>query len=162
MSRSLPGTFPPPKELLALRERLAEVFEAGGGAETEGNATEAALSWMPAVDVVANDRAIILTLEVTGVGPDDLGVELLGGTLIVRGQRQRAPGCDAYHRLERAMGPFERTIALPGPVDPERVQAELDDGVLTIRMLRAPSGRGHCEQRRRIGVQAVALAPPKS
>lgn len=146
MSRALSGRFQVPKELEALRERLADVFETGGGAESErGDATEAALRWTPSLDIVADLGEVLVSLETPGLAARDLLIELSDDVLTIRGERERVsatagnvPAGTVFHRLERAMGPFERIVPLPGPVDPERVEARIELGVLTVRLWRAP------------------------
>jgi HSP20 family protein len=136
MSRAVSGTWRPPKELVALRDRLAEVFDADGGVEGEhSDATEAALRWIPALDVAANEELVIVSLEASGVPPDALSVAVESEQLVVRGQRQREIP-DRFHRLERPMGPFERAVRLPVPVDPSGAEARLERGVLVVRLPR--------------------------
>jgi HSP20 family protein len=48
---------------------------------------------------------------------------------------------DHFHRMERAFGPFSRAFSLPGSVDPDRVQAELKDGILRVIMPKMVDGR---------------------
>jgi HSP20 family protein len=58
-------------------------------------------------------------------------------TLTLRGRRQpEAPDPQAYHRRERGAGEFVRNIALPFRVDPERVDATIQDGLLRISLHR--------------------------
>jgi HSP20 family protein len=148
--------------LVALRDRLSELFEEAGGVRSEKNdATEAAMGWIPAVDVYASATVVVVSLELPGLSPADVTLELEGDALSVRGQRARklvvpnaapaetpsaaARAADTFHRLERPMGPFERLVKLPGPVDPERAEAHLALGVLTVALPRTAErveGRG--------------------
>jgi len=52
-------------------------------------------------------------------------------------RRQEEADGGRYYRRERGFGEFARTVTLPGPIDPETVQAEYTDGVLSVRMAKA-------------------------
>ena len=47
-------------------------------------------------------------------------------------RREREGACEQYHRIERGHGSFSRTFQLPMAVDPDRIVADLRDGVLTV------------------------------
>jgi HSP20 family protein len=55
-----------------------------------------------------------------------------------------------WHRQERAFGTFTRVIPLPFPVVPAKVDAHLENGVLTIKMAKSPAIKP-----KRISVKAV-------
>jgi HSP20 family protein len=86
------------------------------------------------VNVRAFPDAWIVTADLPGTAPKDVEITAFGNELVVRGCR---PGDDsdvgdAFALQERWSGSFVRTIALPEGVDPDRIRAELSDGVLTI------------------------------
>jgi HSP20 family protein len=58
------------------------------------------------------------------------------GVLSLRGERkfEKEVKEENYHRVERVYGAFQRSFTLPDSVDPERVRAELKDGVLEVRL----------------------------
>jgi HSP20 family protein len=91
----------------------------------------------PPVNAFANEDGIVLTAQLPGVEQDDLEISVFRDTLTLRGRRQpEASGREAYHRRERGHGEFVRNIALPFRVDPERVEAAVQDGVLRISLHR--------------------------
>lgn len=45
-----------------------------------------------------------------------------------------------YHLRERRYGRFERTLALPSAVQADKAEAELENGLLTLRLPKAPGG----------------------
>ena len=73
----------------------------------------------------------------------DLEITVVGGNqLTVKGERRPlTPEKGVWHRQERAFGPFSRTLALPFHVDPERVEARLENGVLTVKLAKHESAR---------------------
>ena len=91
----------------------------------------------PALNVYAHQDGIVITAELPGVREDDLDITVHRDTVTLRGQRQDQPeGAQGYHRRERRSGAFGRTFSLPFNVDPERVEATLRDGILTLTLHR--------------------------
>ena len=91
----------------------------------------------PALNAYANEDGIVLTAELPGVEAGNLDISVLRDTLSLRGRREaEAADPQSYHRRERRQGRFSRTITLPFRVDPERVEAELQHGVLCLTLHR--------------------------
>lgn len=91
----------------------------------------------PPVDVVEHEDAFELRVELPGVKPDEVDISLDGNTLTVHGQRQFSDEKrkkDGYYRIERRYGEFRRTFTLPETVDGAAVAADLNHGVLTLRL----------------------------
>jgi HSP20 family protein len=96
----------------------------------------------PAVTMWDVQDALKVELEVPGVKSDQVDVSVVGGELSVTVERSdvRQDGV-TYHRRERPVGTFTRTLRLPADVDAGKVQAELNDGVLTITLPKAESAK---------------------
>lgn len=91
----------------------------------------------PTVNAFANEDGIALTARLPGVAQDDLEISVFRDTLTLRGRRKpEAPDRQAYHRRERGAGEFVRNISLPFRVDPDRVEATVQDGLLRISLHR--------------------------
>jgi len=91
-------------------------------------------AFRPAADVVDSSDDILLTLDVPGLTAEDLTIELEGDYLCVRGERKRPQLGDGstYAFAERPYGAFERRVRVPKGVDPDRITAHLDNGVLSL------------------------------
>ena len=91
-------------------------------------------TWTPQFEVKETGDAFVVKADLPGVSGDDIEVAVTGRQLTVSGHRdaeQRHEG-DSYYTFERSYGSFTRVLQLPDSVDPENVQAELKDGVLTL------------------------------
>lgn len=90
--------------------------------------------WAPAVDVREDGDEITINLELPGVNPEEVEIELTGDTLCVKGERkfQDEERRKDYVRIERTYGTFQRSFTLGTPIDAEKVTAHYKDGVLTI------------------------------
>jgi HSP20 family protein len=95
---------------------------------------EQPVAWIPRADVYAGRDAIVIRVEIPGVGRDQLKVLVAEGECIVRGERT-APQQDRELRplgLELLWGTFERHFALPLHADPDKLKAVYADGVLEV------------------------------
>lgn len=95
---------------------------------------------LPLLNVVTNDRESVLTAELPGVELKDIEITLTGTALTLKGERknERHTPEEKYFRRERGFGPFGRTVELPHKVNPDAIEATLRDGVLTVRLPKAP------------------------
>ena len=141
-----PGGTPDPfRELRRLHDEMGRL--AGALAPAAGPATAA--GGFPAVNLYAGRDGIALVAELPGVEAGDLEVHAHQDTLTIRGARRPASEDEAaYHRRERRSGAFTRTVQLPYRVDPDRVEARLEDGVLRLSL-----GRPEQDKPRRIEIR---------
>jgi HSP20 family protein len=97
----------------------------------------------PAMNIWANEDGQIVTAEVPGVSLDDLEITILGEKLTLSGARKldELPDDARYHRRERGMGEFSRTVQLPFLVDAGQAEASFENGVLSITLPRAEADR---------------------
>ena len=88
-----------------------------------------------AIDVYQTESELIIQSAIAGVKPKELDVTVEGDLLTIRGERENPAeeGGDYFSR-ECYWGPFSREIILPVEVDPNRVDATLKEGILTIRI----------------------------
>ena len=103
-----------------------------------------------ATNVFEDDDGIVLEALVPGLRAEDLEVELDDGVLIVRGERAETHAEEdvAVQRRERHALRFDRRFTLPRDADAERVEADLHDGILTLRI----------GKRDRAAVRRIAIA----
>lgn len=92
-------------------------------------------TWLPALDIFETEDAITVLVDLPGVQSEDLDVSVEEGVLVIRGARQSSAGQDAnYHRIERPVGEFQRSVQLPRKIEADKIIANIDDGVLTVRI----------------------------
>ncbi len=98
----------------------------------------------PPINAWESGDNLFVELEVPGVKSDQVDISIVGGELAVRVDRPDVQSSEVtYHRRERPVGTFSRTVGLPVEVDPERVEASLEAGVLTITLPKAEAARPH-------------------
>jgi HSP20 family protein len=93
----------------------------------------------PLMNVYTNDEAALVSVELPGYSPDDIEISVISESLTIQGERKPddIESGKKYHRQERSSGPFNRSIELPFPVDAEKVEASMKNGILTIQLPRA-------------------------
>jgi len=97
------------------------------------NAKPRASSTVPPVDIFETSNSIVFEVELPGVDKPDVSISFDNGMLSISGLRREAETKDrAYHRREREAGRFERSFQLPSSANPEKIEARLDKGVLSV------------------------------
>jgi len=89
-----------------------------------------------AVDVYQTDSDIIVQSTIAGVKPEDLDIAAENDVLTIRGKRESETKEEGknYFYQECYWGAFSRQIILPEEVDPNRIEAAMKNGVLTIKL----------------------------
>jgi HSP20 family protein len=116
----------PFRELEEFYDRMGELLESAFGRETTG--------WTPAADFSETADAYLVEAELPGVPQEDIDVEVVGNELTITGEiKERKFTGTPRHRTRRT-GRFEYRATLPHDVDPNKIEANLSDGVLTVRV----------------------------
>jgi len=97
--------------------------------------------WSPRLDVFEDDDSYFIKVDVPGIEAKDIELNLTNDVLTIKGERRQGVKEDEgrkkgrkYQREERIYGTFHRTIPLPMPVETNKVDATLKDGVLSIKI----------------------------
>ena len=123
-------------ELADVERRMDEFFkEISWPRPFLGITTNGTDRFLPAADVFHRDGDLVVRAELPGVDPQkDVKVALVAGDLCICGERKEETEVKErdYFRKERTYGSFERHIAVPEDVNPDRVVANYRDGVLEV------------------------------
>jgi HSP20 family protein len=126
--------------LQRLNRILDEAF-AGAAFPEQGNVITSTL--FAPTDVSEDANALQISIELPGVRSEDVRLSLENNILTIRGEKRQEvdENNERVHRFERVYGMFERTFALPNTVDPEKIDARFENGVLLIRIPKAERAR---------------------
>jgi HSP20 family protein len=96
-------------------------------------------SWMPAVDIIDTPAAYVLKVELAGMKPEDVHIELEDDVLMIRGERHQEEklGEEQYQSTEWHYGAFQRSISVPRSVKRDAIEATYEDGVVEVRVPKA-------------------------
>jgi HSP20 family protein len=101
--------------------------------------------WTPEADIFETPSHIHLIANLAGVRKEDIDVTYHNNHLRLSGKRfHSVPKGSAarYHQLEMGHGEFERFFRVPDIIDPNRIEATLEDGLLIVRMAKGTGPRG--------------------
>jgi HSP20 family protein len=136
----------PLRDLLTLQERMNRLFEESFAGRLEEEALVGSGTWAPLADAYETPEGFVVLLELPGIEKDDVEIQVDGDLLVVKGERRGlAARPERFHRMERSHGPFLRSFKLSDEVDPDRVTAQMRDGVLRLEL---PKVRGRAAVRR--------------
>ncbi len=105
----------------------------------------ATTAWQPLVDIFEEPDAIRLVAEIPGVKPEDVRISVESNLLTINGTKEQVAEekAEKVHRYERTYGAFERTFRLSTSIDPNKIKATYDLGVLTITLPKAETAKPH-------------------
>lgn len=91
------------------------------------------------VDLSETDNAFELRMDVPAMEAKDFDIDVNGNTVTVRGERkeEKQEKGKTWHRVERRVGQFARTLTLPCNINNDEVAAEYINGVLTLKLPKA-------------------------
>jgi HSP20 family protein len=93
-------------------------------------------SWVPAINILEREDAMVITADLPGLKAEDVEVTVEEGTLSIRGERklEEAAEGETFHRVERLYGSFERTFTLPNSIDVDRIEARFSNGEMVLSL----------------------------
>jgi HSP20 family protein len=109
-------------------------------------------AFRPAVDIFEQGDDVHIDVELPGIKPEEIKVNVEGDVLTISGERKREDVAkkEGYQRIERTYGTFTRAFSLGQDVDPESVDAKFDNGVLRLSLHKRAASK-----RREIAVKAA-------
>lgn len=93
-------------------------------------------------DVFEDERRVVVRLEAPGMAKDDFELEVLGDSLVVRGEKrfQRESSEGRWRVVQCAYGSFQRVVPLPAAVQSQQARATYRDGVLRVELPKLEPG----------------------
>jgi HSP20 family protein len=137
--------YEPFAEFNRLTQQLAQLFDSQWPELPSVLGRE---GFSPPADVEETDDAYLVELDLPGVDKGEIDIEATGRRLVVRGERKEKERVGLLRRQTRTVGRFRYEVTLPEQVDGDGIDANLQDGVLRLRVPKVKS-----EQRRRIEVK---------
>ena len=116
-------------EIIDLQREINKLFS---------NVGQGATFDYPAVNVWEKENSLVVTTELPGMDPDNINISVTGAMLTISGtsKADAIKEGETYLRQERELGNFQRNIQLPFQVDPQKVEAKYERGILKITLPR--------------------------
>ena len=88
------------------------------------------------IDVYQTPQEIIIKSTIAGVKPEDIDVSINNDMVTIKGERKKdvEVSDEDYFYQECYWGKFSRSVILPQEIEVDRVKAEIEDGILTVRL----------------------------
>lgn len=130
-------------ELGALRGSMDDLFDSFFRGLDKPLSFLSERAW-PAIDVAEKDDAILVRAEVPGCKPEDIDVSVYGNTLTLSGEKKESHEAngDGYYHMESTWGSFRREVPLSAEVDPNKIEAVVKEGVLSVTLPKAEKSKG--------------------
>lgn len=108
-----------------------------------GGASESDADGQLTIDMYQTDSEIVIKSTIAGVKPEDLDVAINNDMITVKGERytEDEVNQDNYYYQECYWGSFSRSVVLPVDVLPEKAEASLKNGILTVRLPKADTNK---------------------
>ena len=128
----------PTTELSTLNQRMERLFNEmlGGGLRRNSEERGFRGNWVPAINILEKENAVLITADLPGLSAADVEVTVDRGSLVIRGERkldETAEG-ETYHRVERLYGSFERSFKLPNSIDSSKIEARFRNGEMVLTL----------------------------
>ncbi|HEX2039075.1 MAG TPA: Hsp20/alpha crystallin family protein [Acidimicrobiales bacterium] len=119
----------PWRELSAFERQVNELF--GRSGRQAGPAM-----WAPALEAFHTKDDFVVRLELPGIRPEEVDVQVTDNVLVIRGERHFEDEAEegSFLRRERSYGRFERQVLLPEGTEVDSIKAHFDLGVLEVRI----------------------------
>ena len=124
----------------AMRAEMDRVFNSFLGRGFGGFNALSRNEWsdavVPSIDVRETETELVIEAELPGMDEKDVSVTLSNGVLTLKGEKksEREEKKEDYHLMERSYGSFQRSFRLADTIDPDKVTAAFDKGVLKITL----------------------------
>lgn len=109
--------------------------------EADGDQSNVVTSqWMPRVDIKEEDGRFVIFVDVPGVEPGEIEINMDKGILSIKGERKTVTSEEGanFSRVERSEGVFYRRFSLPDSADADGITASGKHGVLEISIPKRP------------------------
>jgi HSP20 family protein len=125
-------------ELMSLRQAMDRLFEDSFVRPSRVLSTLGE-SGAPTLDIYQNPNEVVVKATLPGVKPEDVSIDTTGETLTIKGESKAEQEIkkEDYLYQERRYGAFSRTVVLPSGLKPDKAEATMENGVLTLTIPKA-------------------------
>ncbi len=129
-----PAKRGPFKDLIDIQEQMNQLLEEG--LAHSGSEELRAGEWVPPVDIYETPDNLVINVELPGLGPGDVILELKDNRLTLAGKRKfpSETSRENYLMAERAHGSFRRSFSMSNNIDGEKITAKFSNGILEINL----------------------------
>jgi HSP20 family protein len=156
MSRWTP-MYPEMRDMNRVMDRLVDEMRPGRFIPDFGE------SFVPSVDMFETTKEVVVKMSVPGMKAEDIDVHISDNMLTVKGERkvEEEVKKEDYYYQEQRYGSFSRSVTLPSTVDPNKSEAMLEDGILTLKISKSAATKAKQIRVQAKQSQAKKISQPK-
>ena len=126
----------PFRNMSTLQDRINRIFEEASSRSQDYDVEVSKCDWRPLVDIYDTEKSIMINAELPGLSKEDITLDVKENILTLKGERKFDSEVkdESYYRRERFFGAFERAFTLPSTIDPEKITANFNNGILQIEI----------------------------
>lgn len=126
-------------DLVSMHGKINRLFEDAFGKDDMDRGYASLDSWYPVTDIFETKDDYVFKMEVPGLAKDEINIEFSDNSLHVKGERKETKEVERenYHRIESWAGSFSRSFSLPRDTDAAKINAEMKNGILELRIAKA-------------------------
>ena len=127
--------YDPFREMLAVRNTMERLIDSA----VTGTSTLQPATLGLALDIAESENEYVVKASLPGINLNDLEITYANNTLTIKGEVREEQELEEarYHLRERCYGSFARSITLPAGVESDKIEANYEAGVLTLRLPKA-------------------------
>ena len=125
-------------ELMSLRQAMDRLFEDSFVRPSRALAAIGEAG-VPTLDIYQTPNEVVVKAALPGLKPEDVSIDITGETLTIKGETKAEQEIkkEDYLYQERRYGAFYRSVVLPSGLKPDKAEATMEDGVLTLTIPKA-------------------------
>lgn len=129
----------PFEQLERMRQQMERLY--GENSRTPFQPSHAGV--FPLINLTEDKNHYYVRAELPGMKADELDIQVTANNLSISGERKLEAEEEGakYHRRERDAGRFSRSLGLPGEIDSDKVEAKLENGILTVVISKAEAAK---------------------
>ena len=123
----------PFREMVSMRRAMDRLIDSSF---SDGNNWQQMTEWALPLDVVEHEDEYLVKASLPGINPDDVNISVQENVVTIQGETKQEDENkeQRWHMRERRWGSFSRSFTLPAGVDANNVQAEYENGVLSLTL----------------------------
>ena len=124
------------RDFLSLRNEMDNLMNNFLTQSTFNQPLIRSMGYFPAVDIKEKDGKYLIEADLPGMAEDDIDLDLHDNILTIKGERKSEfkEEKEGYYHAERSLGSFRKDIPFNEQVNPDKVKADLKNGILHIEV----------------------------